>query len=78
MQFIFELSEQIFNRFSDKSEQVTYLLANRKVAMQQNNLFQFSLFFLFTYLAGFWKRYRYMELLRPTVFFSTKVVRKPL
>ena len=53
MQFIFELSEQIFNRFSDKSEQVTYLLANRKVAMQQNNLFQFSLFFLFTYLAGF-------------------------
>ena len=37
--FIFEPSEQIFNRFSDKSEHVTYLLANRDVAMQQHNLF---------------------------------------
>lgn len=45
MHFIFELSEHIFNRFSDKSEHVSYLLANRNVAMQQNNLFQFSLFF---------------------------------
>ena len=45
MHFIYELSEQIFHRFSDKSEYATYLLANRNVAMQQNNLFQFSLFF---------------------------------
>ena len=29
-----ELSEQIFNRISDKSEHVNYLLANRDVAMR--------------------------------------------
>ena len=39
MHFIFELSEQIFNRFSDKSEHVTYLVTNRDVGMKQNNLF---------------------------------------
>ena len=34
-----ELSERIFNRISDKSEHVSYLLANRDVAMRQNILF---------------------------------------
>ena len=34
-----ELSEQIFNKISDKSEHVNYLLANRDVAMRQNILF---------------------------------------
>ena len=33
-------SEEIFNRISDKSEHVNYLLANRDVAMRQNILFQ--------------------------------------
>ena len=33
-----KLSEEIFNRISDKSEHVNYLLANRDVAMQQNRL----------------------------------------
>ena len=34
-----KLSEEIFNRISDKSEHVSYLLANRDVAMRQNILF---------------------------------------
>ena len=35
-----KLSEEIFNRISDKSEHVNYLLrANRDVAMRQNILF---------------------------------------
>ena len=34
-----KLSEEIFNRISDKSEHVNYLLASRDVAMRQNILF---------------------------------------
>ena len=34
-----KLSEEIFNRISDKSEHVNYLLANHDVAMWQNILF---------------------------------------
>ena len=34
-----ELSEQVFNRISDESEHVNYLLANRDVPMRQNILF---------------------------------------
>ena len=34
-----KLSEEIFNRISDKSEHVSYLLVNRDVAMRQNILF---------------------------------------
>ena len=34
-----ELSEQILNRISDKSEHVNYLLANCDVAKRQNILF---------------------------------------
>ena len=34
-----KLSEEIFNRITDKSEHVNYLLANRDVAMRQNILF---------------------------------------
>ena len=34
-----KLSEEIFNRISDKSEHVNYLLVNRDVAMRQNILF---------------------------------------
>ena len=34
-----KLSEEIFNRISDKSEHVNYLLANRDVAMRQNIFF---------------------------------------
>ena len=34
-----ELSEQIFNRISDKSKHVYYLLANHDVALRQNMLF---------------------------------------
>ena len=33
-----QLSEHIFNRISDKSEHVKYLLANRDVALRQNIL----------------------------------------
>ena len=34
-----KLSKEIFNRISDKSEHVIYLLANRDVDMRQNILF---------------------------------------
>ena len=34
-----KLSEEIFNRITDKSEHVNYLLANRDVALRQNILF---------------------------------------
>ena len=34
-----KLSEEIFNRISDKSEHVKYLLANCDIAMRQNILF---------------------------------------
>ena len=39
-----KLSEEIFNRISDKSEHVNYLLANRDIAKRQNILFQISRF----------------------------------
>ena len=39
-----KLSEEIFNRISDKSEHVNYLLANRDVAVRQNILFQIPRF----------------------------------
>ena len=35
---LWKLSEEIFNRISDKSEHVNYLLANHDIAMRQNIL----------------------------------------
>ena len=47
---LWELSEQIINKISDRSEHVNYLLANRNVAKGKISCFN-SIAFLFFFIA---------------------------